>query len=485
MNLKGIVWFGLCGLVSFPLSSVQAQDEALTAKVVKEDLAIDVELPGVFIAEDKDELAMEPAEYRGDLIVTKILPEGTSVKKGDVLMEFDADKLERALEEAEDKEIDADVEMKKAEAERKAAEIDHATALGQLQKELEIAQKKLAAATEQATLALEEKDKEIKDAKDRIKDAEVDFQQLKELYVERELHTATENILIEREERKLENMKKGLDKQLRDLEHFKKFENSEEIEAAELEIAKKQSEIDKKKIEVEAELAEKTAAVSKAQRKLERESRTVTNLKEDRGDLQLISPRDGVLFYQTTGSDMPMGVVSFGGMRNELRVGGRVKTHAILLTVATMERLSVKMQVLENDIQHMKEGLNITIRPDAFPSLRIDGQLSKVDHVASRQNFFSEVRRFTVKGDYDGVYPQLRSGMNCRVTVHADSVPDAVQVPVVAVIEEGGDHYCYVQNGSKPRKQKVKIGMANEDSVQILEGLKPNEVVYLVAPEQA
>ena len=150
-----------------------------------------------------------------------------------------------------------------------------------------------------------------------------------------------------------------------------------------------------------------------------------------------------------------------------------------------MEKLSIKMQVLENDIQHMKKGLNISIRPDAFPSLKIAGEISKVDHVASRQNFFSEVRRFTVKGTYDGVYSQLRSGMNCRVTVHADSVPDAVQVPVVAVMEEGGEHFCYVKNGSKSRKQKVKIGMANEDSVQILEGLKPNEVVYLYDPERA
>ena len=461
------------------------QQDALTAKVTKADLAIDVEIPGVFVAEDKDELAMEPEEYRGDLIVTKILAEGTNVKEGDVLMEFDVDKLERALEEAEDKVIDADLEMKKAEAERKSAEIDHQTALAQLEKELQIAQKKLASAQEKATLELEGKEKEIRDMEDQIADARVDFQQLKELYVERELHTATENILIEREERKIDKLLKSFDKKKREVQHFSKYENSEEIETAELEIAKKQSEIDKKKIEVDAELAEKTAAVQKASRKLEREQRTVERLTRDRDNLQLTSPRDGVLFYSTTGNDSPMGVVTFGGMRNELRVGGRVKTHAILLTVATMERLSVKMQVLENDIQHMKKGLDVTIRPDAFPSLRIDGSISEVDHVASRQNFFSEVRRFTVKAGYEKVYSQLRSGMNCRVTVHADSVPDAVQVPVVAVMEDGGEHYCYVRQGTKSRKQKVKIGMANDDSVQILEGLKPNEEVYLYDPESA
>ena len=167
---------------------------------------------------------------------------------------------------------------------------------------------------------------------------------------------------------------------------------------------------------------------------------TVDQLSQDRDNLKIVSPRDGILFYQTIGNDSPLGVVSFGGsLRNELRVGGRVKTHSILLTVATMERLSIKMQVLENDIQHMKTGLPITVRPDAFPSLQLAGKLTEVDQIASRTEIFSTTRRFTVKGKCSQTATQLRAGMNCRVTVHADVVPDAVQVPIgiaSAVAEE-------------------------------------------------
>ena len=216
MNLQrtSFHWFFVAlASCSLGLNPAHAQEEPLTAKVIKDDLAIDVEIPGVFVAEDKDELAIEPEEYRGDLIVTKILPEGTNVKAGDVLMEFDVDKLERALEEAEDKVIDAELELKKAEAERQSAEIDHATALGQLEKELQMAEKETRGRARESQLELDAKLKEITDAEDRIEDAKVDFEQLKELYVERELHTATENILIEREERKIDNMKKALDKQ--------------------------------------------------------------------------------------------------------------------------------------------------------------------------------------------------------------------------------------------------------------------------------
>lgn len=161
-----------------------------------------------------------------------------------------------------------------------------------------------------------------------------------------------------------------------------------------------------------------------------------------------------------------------------------MQTHGILMTVATMENLSVKTQVLENDIQHMKKGLSITIRPDAFPAMELVGELTKVDQIATRSNFLSEVRRFSVKGKIHGSNSQLRSGMNCRVTVHADKVPDAVQVPVVAVSEEKGKYYCFVKSGNSSDRREVKIGMSNDETVQITEGLRPGEIVYLYDPNR-
>ena len=147
-----------------------------------------------------------------------------------------------------------------------------------------------------------------------------------------------------------------------------------------------------------------------------------------------------------------------------------------------MEKLSVRMRVPENDIQHMKDGLHISIRPDAFPDLVIEGKIDKVDQVASRGGFFSSVQEFKVKASYEGTFPQLRAGMNCRVTVHADSVPDAMQVPVIAVFEDAGNYFCYLHDAGKPAKRQVKLGATNGKAVQITEGLKPDDQVYLYDP---
>lgn len=462
------------------------QERLLKTTVEKKDLPIDVELAGVFQAEDKDQIRMEPKEYKGDLIVTKIAAEGTSVSKGDVLMQFDKDSIARALEEAENEVADAEVALKKAQADKDAMVIEQEASLSQLAKELMFAEQDLGAAKEKASIEIGKKERSIEQTRDNIADAEVDYDQLIKLYNERELHTATENILIEREKRNIQNLKLQLEVSLKELEVFKKFEQTREVDKQELEVSKKKVEMEKAKIKHEGELAEVESALSKAVRELDKAKKKVADLQADRDGLQVLSPRDGILFYGTTGGDMPAGVIYMGGRNNEMRVGGRVRTHEILMTVASMDQLSIKMRVLENDIQHMRDGLPITIVPDAFPSLKISGELTKVDQVASRQGFFSEVREFTVKGTYDGVFPQLRAGMNCRVTVHADSIPDAIQVPVIAVFQDKGEHCCYVEpaSGGKPERRPVTIGVTNGSVVQIESGLKAGDTVLLRDPNR-
>lgn len=452
-----------------------------TAKANKGDLAIEVELAGSFVAEDKDEIRIEPKEYRGELIITKLLAEGVAVKKGDTLIEFDPKTLERSLEEGRDEVSDKQVELGKAEAELKAFLIDKDTSLGRSRVELELAQLDLDKAREKIAIELSDKEKSIKDAEHRLADGRVDLEQLLQLYEERELHTATENILIDREKRRIDDLARTLEKTKREVELWKKFDRDKESIEKELEVGKKDAEIKKSEIKLAADEAEKQAAVDKSKREVEKAQRKVRELEEDAATLTVTSPRDGIVFYGTIGGDSISDVMVFsmGGQEKEMRVGGRVRTHQVLLTVASMDRLSVRMRVMENEIQHMKSGLPITIRPDAFPSLKITGSLSKVDRVASRTGFLSDVREFKVHGKYEGVFPQLRSGMNCRVTVHADTIPDAVQVPVLAVFAEGGEFHCLVTEGGKTKRRKVKLGATNGTHVQIIEGIRAGEVVSL------
>ncbi|MFO0983476.1 MAG: HlyD family efflux transporter periplasmic adaptor subunit [Planctomycetota bacterium] len=458
---------------------------AMTATVEKKDLPIEVEVTGSFQAVDKERVALEPDEYSGDLIIKSIVAEGAAVKMGDHLLEFEVESLKKAMTDAEGDVSEAEVKVQKAQADLESLKIDQDVELKRVMKELELAQQAVQGEDETCATKRGEKETEIRRKENSIKDQEVNFEQLKKLYDSRDLHTSTESILVEREQKQLDESKFDFEKMKRDFEHFKKYTLYVDLEKKKLDVLKQEGEKKKQELKFAADLAEKNGAIKKAEREVTKAKEKVEHLQKDLANLRVTSPRDGVVFYGTLGSDDVFeDVVVFGssGVRQNLRIGGRVRTHETLLTVASMAKLSVEMKVLENDIQHMREGLKITVRPDAFPDLAIAGALEKVDQVASRSGFLSSVQQFKIKAAYEGTYPQLRAGMNCRVTVHADSIPEATQVPVVAVFEEEGKYFCYADEAGKPVKRQVKLGATNGQNVQIVEGVKASETVYLYDP---
>jgi HlyD family secretion protein len=185
---------------------------------------------------------------------------------------------------------------------------------------------------------------------------------------------------------------------------------------------------------------------------------------------------------------MPSGVVIIGGagsrdVRKELRIGGRVTTHKVLMTVAKMDQLSIKMSVSENDIQHLKNDLSITVYPDAFPSDSFAGKLTKVDQVGTKSRFMASPQsRFTVMGKCTDVAPQLRSGMNCRVCIHYQPEDESILVPISSVFTIGEKLVCFVKNGSENEEREIEIGLSSPTQVSVTKGLEDGDEVLLNRP---
>ena len=47
------------------------------------------------------------------------------------------------------------------------------------------------------------------------------------------------------------------------------------------------------------------------------------------------------------------------------------------------------------------------------------------------------------------------------------------------------DHFCVVEEGGTPRLREVKVGLHNDKLIEVREGLKEGEVVFLYNPEGA
>jgi membrane fusion protein (multidrug efflux system) len=71
----------------------------------------------------------------------------------------------------------------------------------------------------------------------------------------------------------------------------------------------------------------------------------------------------------------------------------------------------------------------------------------------------------------------LLPGQFARIELIMSSVDNALLVPAVSVIPELNGHKVFIMNSGKAQSVTVKIGMRTEDSVQILEGISPQDTV--------
>lgn len=468
------------------LASISVAQES--TKAVKGKLDITVNIPGIFVADDKDEVKVEPDKYSGDLVVTSIKNEGTKVQKGDLLIEFEKDQVDEAIEEAKNEATDVSVELKKAQAELQTAKIDMETKLAQADVELTQLKKEVQASVEKQQMELAAKQKAIADAEYGLETAEADYETLKQMYEEREIdEPVSAEILFQREEKAIAKSRHRIGVLEKEFKYFKRYDQSKDQLDKELAVEKKKADIAKQKINLQADVAEKQSLMEKAQRKMDAANKKVAELESDRENMKVESPRDGVVFYGKTGNETPSGVIIMGArsndIRKELKIGGRVQTHKILMTVAQMDQLSIKMTVSEDDIKNIKNDLPITIYPDAYPGESFAGKLTKVETTGTKPRYIASAgTSFKVMGKCTEDAPQLRSGMNCRVCIHCDS-ETGILLPVEYVHLADGNFICYVETAKGVETREITIGNSNADHVVVADGLAEGEEVLLTEPK--
>ena len=71
---------------------------------------------------------------------------------------------------------------------------------------------------------------------------------------------------------------------------------------------------------------------------------------------------------------------------------------------------------------------------------------------------------------------------SARLTIIAETVPEAVVIPAVAVLTapDGGTSVMVVDAQNKPHQKSVKIGIRDGDDAQVTEGLQAGERVVTV-----
>lgn len=169
------------------------------------------------------------------------------------------------------------------------------------------------------------------------------------------------------------------------------------------------------------------------------------------------------------------------GQNRKPRVGDSIWQNQPLLYLPDVSSMVVNTQIREVDLHKISVGKLCTARVDAYPDVLYDGEISLIGVLASKrfETGFGE-KFFQLSIAIKTVDPRLRPGMTARIGILAETVHEALSIPVQAVFSDKLEKYCYKPAKNNLEKVVITTGRQNEDFVEILSGLQIHDQVSLV-----
>jgi multidrug efflux pump subunit AcrA (membrane-fusion protein) len=161
--------------------------------------------------------------------------------------------------------------------------------------------------------------------------------------------------------------------------------------------------------------------------------------------------------------------------------GQRVTSGQAVAHLTNYNDLQTVVQVDELDIMKVKKDQPVTIKVNAFPDQTFTGKVSAIANEGTSTNGVSS---FDVTIHFDKA-ENLKVGMSTEASILTASKNNALYVPVDAVHSVNNEKFVLVTSGdstdqnSSTQRVVVKAGLANEDYVEITQGLTEGQVVML------
>lgn len=374
-------------------------------------------------------------ESAGGLTIISVVPEGTVVKKGDLLVELDSSTLRE-----------------------------------------NVTKQRISVLGSQATLAQSEAD--LRTAQLTLKEyLEGKFEEEKKT-IQNEIFTARETVKTNEDNLKYYQklLEKGYvteEKVDADLIELDKAKNAEEIALLKLKVLTEYTK-QKNVVQYEADIASKEAKVASDKESLKLDEERLEHLEKQLKRCRILAPQDGQVIYY-----MPR----WGGDEDLIKEGKKVNERQILLRLPDPSQMQVKGLVNEANIRLVKVGQKATIRLEAFPNQVFNGVVRIVNDYPEPGNWMGGsmskeyMTTILILDPPDGIKP----GLTAEAKIVVNEINDALLVPVQAVFEYGGKTYAIKWKDGIWTKVDVSTGPTNDKEVVLLEGLSSGDQVVLGA----
>ena len=435
------------------------------------------EAKGDFDPVDATVVQHKPEQWALPLEIVRIVPHGTRVNAGDVLVELDTEKLDRAIAD-----LDLDLAIGEKTLEIARRDLPVTEALQPL--ELADAERDTLAATEDLarflaigrTLAEDSARFRLKSSEEQLKYAREELRQLEKMYKDKDLTEETEEMILQRTRFEVESGEFNLRRAGVDTEAALTLEVPRKEAALKGATEKAKLALEKTRATSALALEQKRLALKKAERDRLESLRKMRELQQDRAGIPLKAPRSGIVYY----GRQQDGAWTTAAVAAKALVGQGVPVGDLVFTVVDPERVAFRVKVDEKDLHLLAAGLKGRVELSGFPDTEGAIVLESVSPVPRDGKVDA---RFTVSGPAVGVKPV--PGMTGSARCQVYSRPDAVTLPASAIFrDDDGRKIVWLagKDGAAAENRVVKTGRTSGGKTEILEGIAAGDVVRSSRP---
>lgn len=410
-------------------------------------------------------------ELEGGTTIVSVVPEGTTVKQGDLLVELDSSSLKEKIANQE-------VTVQNAEG-----------SYGRAKEDLEIQRLTMDAAVKDATLKVEFAISDLEKYK------EGDWPQTKRA-IEARITIAQEE--MQRAQDRL-NWTKTLE--------AKGYATKDELKADTLTM--KRQDIAIAQADEEMRLATKytypksvrqleaaldTARLSLLQVKQKANStiksyETDVTSKLNTFDLQrerlaemkqqleltkIYAPQEGLVVY-ATGNSSGSGIL--------IEQGASIRQKQDLIKLPDVTQMMIEIRVHESHVRQVKPNLGAYVTIDSLPDKQFTGVVKKVAVLPDTSSRFynPNMKVYTTEVWINESLSDIKPGVSGRAEIVVTNLQQVLTVPIQAVTTVKGQQVCYVRRDERDVTVAVEVGLFNDRMIEIRKGLNEGDRVLLSA----
>jgi HlyD family secretion protein/macrolide-specific efflux system membrane fusion protein len=160
-------------------------------------------------------------------------------------------------------------------------------------------------------------------------------------------------------------------------------------------------------------------------------------------------------------------------------VGETASPSVPLITVINPKDLTIEIQVDQADIGQVKKGADVMVNADAYPDETFAGKLDFLNTEAEQKmiggmpSTDEEDKIFRGRIKLNSETTKLFSNMSVDAEIVVQRTSDVLIVPREAVASENEKFYIYIVKWGHVEKKEVKIGLKDNNNVEISDGIRP------------